>query len=71
MRPRWQDNWIFGANIPGKRRCLRFYFGGMKAYRQRLADCADNGYKGFLPFLPESASSEAARPVTQPAEVKV
>lgn len=40
-------------------------------YRERLADCANNGYKGFKPFLSESEVNEAAPPVTQPAEVKV
>ncbi len=65
-----QDNWIFGANIPGrlncahrspdhhadfrryvgKKRCLRFYFGGMQAYRERLAECAADGYAGFKPL---------------------
>lgn len=42
-----QDNWIFGANIPGKKRCLRFYFGGMKKYREHLIKCEENGFEGF------------------------
>ncbi|KAM0723753.1 hypothetical protein Q7P37_000743 [Cladosporium fusiforme] len=42
-----EDNWIFGANIPGKRRCLRFYFGGMKKYREHLIRCEDDGFDGF------------------------
>lgn len=45
-----EDNWIFGANIPGKKRCLRFFFGGMQAYCGKLAECANNGYAGFKPF---------------------
>ncbi|EME89295.1 uncharacterized protein MYCFIDRAFT_26387 [Pseudocercospora fijiensis CIRAD86] len=44
------ENWIFGANIPGKRRCLRFYFGGMSGYIAELQRCVANGYAGFVPF---------------------
>lgn len=42
--------------MPGKKRCLRFYFGGMEAYGKELTECVENGYKGFKPFLPESAT---------------
>ncbi|KAK3648729.1 hypothetical protein LTR56_001002 [Elasticomyces elasticus] len=45
-----QDNWIFGANIIGKKRTLRFFFGGMQAYREKLDECAANGYAGFKPL---------------------
>jgi cation diffusion facilitator CzcD-associated flavoprotein CzcO len=45
-----QDNWIFGANVPGKKRSLRFYFGGMKSYLARLAEEVANGYPGFERF---------------------
>lgn len=45
-----QDNWIFGANIAGKKRCLRFFFGGMQAYNEKLEECKRNGYAGFKPF---------------------
>ena len=42
---------IFGANIPGKKNAVMFYFGGLKAYRDQLKDVMDNGYKGFkAPF---------------------
>jgi hypothetical protein len=41
---------IFGANIPGKKRCLRFFFGGMQAYLQKLDEVQKNGYPGFKPF---------------------
>lgn len=44
------DNWIFGANIPGKKRCLRFYFGGMGAFRTELDKCVDSGFTGFKPL---------------------
>jgi hypothetical protein len=49
---------IFGTNIPGKKRCLRFYFGGLEKYRQELDDCIRNGYTGFKPFADSSVSSK-------------
>ncbi|KIW03253.1 uncharacterized protein PV09_05474 [Verruconis gallopava] len=42
-----EDNWIFGANIPGKKCCLRFYFGGLQKYIGELQHCIDEGFKGF------------------------
>jgi hypothetical protein len=41
------ESWIFGANIPGKKNAVMFYMAGIGAYRQQLADVADNGYQGF------------------------
>ncbi|KAK5705884.1 hypothetical protein LTR17_021259 [Elasticomyces elasticus] len=52
-----QDNWIFGANVPGKIRTLRFFFGGMQAYREKLEECAANGYAGFKPLSKASHTS--------------
>lgn len=43
-------NWFFGSNIPGKPYCTRFYFPGMKKYRNNLETCVSFGYKGFHPF---------------------
>ncbi|KAK3050594.1 hypothetical protein LTR09_008234 [Extremus antarcticus] len=48
-----EDNWIFGANIPGKKRCLRFFFGGMQAFLEKLEEVKKNGYVGFKPFTQE------------------
>ena len=31
------DSWIFGANIPGKKRSVLFYLGGLGEYRKILA----------------------------------
>ena len=42
--------WFFGGNIPGKPRCTRFFFPGMKEYRRNLDLCVSGGYKGFHPF---------------------
>lgn len=43
-------SWIFGANVPGKRHSSLFYFGGLRAYRERLREVVNNGYVGFKPF---------------------
>jgi cation diffusion facilitator CzcD-associated flavoprotein CzcO len=40
-------SWIFGANIPGKKRTVMFYLGGLKEYRSVLAEEAQNGYPSF------------------------
>ncbi|MFJ9055671.1 NAD(P)/FAD-dependent oxidoreductase [Streptomyces sp. NBC_00111] len=42
------DSWIFGANIPGKKKRVLFYFGGLSAYRQKLREVADADYDGFV-----------------------
>ena len=41
------DSWYMGANIPGKRRQL-LNLPMSDAYLERLADCAANGYDGFV-----------------------
>jgi cation diffusion facilitator CzcD-associated flavoprotein CzcO len=41
-------SWIFGANVPGKTNTVMFYFGGLKAYREKLDDIVRNGYDGFV-----------------------
>jgi cyclohexanone monooxygenase len=40
-------SWIFGANIPGKKRTVMFYLGGMRTYRELLAAEKANAYPGF------------------------
>jgi cation diffusion facilitator CzcD-associated flavoprotein CzcO len=42
------DSWIFGANIPGKKRTLVFYFGGVRQFREEAADLIRKGYPGFV-----------------------
>ncbi|GIZ40240.1 hypothetical protein CKM354_000358800 [Cercospora kikuchii] len=51
------ENWIFGANIPGKKKCLRFYFGGMGGYLNELKKCQENDYPGFRPFTQEAIAA--------------
>ena len=43
-------SWIFGANIPGKKRTVMFYLGGMKDYRGDRSSARDRprDYPGFL-----------------------
>jgi len=42
------DSWIFGANVPGKKPTVLFYFGGLGKYRSILDGVIKAGYKGFL-----------------------
>jgi len=44
------DSWIFGANIPGKKHAVMFFFGGLAAYREKLRESVEAGYRGFKPF---------------------
>ena len=63
------DSWIFGANIPGKKRSVLFYLGGLGEYRKILAAEAAAGYPSFSlrsPPLPVGAS-HAKRP-SRPAQ---
>ena len=42
------DSWFMGTNVPGKKRTFLFYAGGAPAFRDKCAEVADSGYKGFL-----------------------
>jgi cyclohexanone monooxygenase len=42
------DSWIFGANIPGKKRTIYFYMGGLKTFRETIDDVAADTYRGFV-----------------------
>jgi cyclohexanone monooxygenase len=44
------SSWIFGVNIPGKKKTVMFYFGGLKKYRAVLEEMRRAGYKGFTGF---------------------
>ena len=58
------DSWIFGANIPGKKRSVLFYLGGLREYRKILDAEAAAGYPSFItrvPPLPVGAT-HAKRP---------
>ena len=46
------DSWIFGANIPGKKRSVLFYLGGLSEYRKILDAEAAAGYPRFITRVP-------------------
>ncbi|MET0468388.1 MAG: NAD(P)/FAD-dependent oxidoreductase [Aeromicrobium sp.] len=41
------DSWIFGANIPGKKKRVMFYMGGLGNYRTVLEEVRSGDYRGF------------------------
>lgn len=45
--PKSPSSWIFGANIPGKKRAVMFYLGGLKEYRSIGGAEAAAGYESF------------------------
>ncbi|UUS33460.1 NAD(P)/FAD-dependent oxidoreductase [Streptomyces changanensis] len=48
------DSWIFGTNIPGKKRSVMFFFGGLAEYRRRLREIAAADYDGFTLHSPHT-----------------
>ena len=46
------NSWIFGANIPGKKRSVLFYLGGLGEYRKILAAESAGGYPNFVTRVP-------------------
>ncbi|KAI8167029.1 Cyclohexanone 1,2-monooxygenase [Colletotrichum sp. SAR 10_70] len=41
------NSWIFGANIPGKPVASRFWFGGLKSYREQVAKSFSDNLSDF------------------------
>ncbi|KAJ0273393.1 hypothetical protein Brms1b_011182 [Colletotrichum noveboracense] len=41
------NSWIFGANIPGKPVASRFWFGGLKSYREQVAKSFNDNLSDF------------------------
>jgi hypothetical protein len=41
------DSWYLGANIPGKRREMLIFAGGLPAYIAKCNENAERGYEGF------------------------
>ncbi|KAF2737814.1 FAD/NAD(P)-binding domain-containing protein [Polyplosphaeria fusca] len=39
--------WLFGDNIPGKKRNILMFLGGFKKYREHLAGVREQGFEGF------------------------
>jgi hypothetical protein len=42
------DSWFVGANIPGKRREMLSFAGGLATYMAKCNESADRGYEGFV-----------------------
>lgn len=49
-----ESSWIFGGNIPGKRRGVRIYLGGLAAYREVTAAEAATGFPSYSMKLPNN-----------------
>ncbi|OAA37261.1 cyclohexanone monooxygenase [Beauveria brongniartii RCEF 3172] len=45
------SSWISGSNIKGRPVASRFFFGGLKPYKEAAREMIDNGYVGFGPFV--------------------
>ena len=41
------DSWYFGANVPGKRREMLAFAGGLSTYMAKCNESAERGYEGF------------------------
>ena len=41
------ESWAFGSNVEGRRRAYLLYAGGQPLYREKIAEAAEAGYKGF------------------------
>ena len=41
------DSWYLGANIPGKRREMLSFAGGLATYMAKCNESAERGYEGF------------------------
>ncbi|HYH30375.1 MAG TPA: NAD(P)/FAD-dependent oxidoreductase [Pseudonocardia sp.] len=66
------NSWWVGANIPGKRRTLYPYLGGLGTYRETCDRIAANGYEGFTlgrrGEAVDAGSLPQARPSAEPAQ---
>lgn len=51
------DSWIFGANIPGKKRSVVFYMGGLGNYTQAINAVKESGYASMI-FDPARAAAQ-------------
>lgn len=41
------ESWAFGSNVDGRPRAYLLYAGGQPQYREKIAEAAEAGYKGF------------------------
>lgn len=50
-------SWIFGANVTGRKSSTKFFFGGLKSYRQWACDEVKMGFPSFDPLFKVSRNS--------------
>ena len=50
------NSWYVGTNVPGKKRAILCYIGGLPAYLEECARSFENDYHGFNTVL-ETASA--------------
>lgn len=55
------DSWIWGANIPGKPITTMFFWGGLKNYRERVAEVVEKGFEGLRLSYRDGAGQEKER----------
>ncbi|KAF4540715.1 Cyclohexanone monooxygenase [Lasiodiplodia theobromae] len=55
------SSWIFGTNVSGRQERTKFYFGGLKQYREVCRRVMEGGFQEFL----ESRKEPAAIPFSQ------
>ena len=41
------DSWVFGRNVPGKKKAVMFYFGGLGPYIKEASGLVEDNMKGF------------------------
>ncbi|KAL2060117.1 hypothetical protein VTL71DRAFT_9939 [Oculimacula yallundae] len=41
------DSWMYGRNVPGKKKAVMFYMGGLGPYRKEVAALLEDNLKGF------------------------
>lgn len=44
------NSWLFGNNVEGKKRAIRFHFGGLGHFYNTVHRVIDEGFSGFQPF---------------------
>jgi cyclohexanone monooxygenase len=42
------ENWYNGANVKGKKRVIRSYYGGFQTYKKQILDSVSKNYEGFV-----------------------
>lgn len=63
-------SWLFGHNVPGKHHETIYYFHGLQAYRGKVHEAFNAGYKGFM-FKPRSDARKEGLPTVSTACIAV